>query len=140
MEVCLTGSLAGENRKPTRLSLGWVDSRLDVCLSSRSGHPLTRVGPQQQQQQPQQQSIELETVRIMVCFKTLVPPRALNASVGAVSLRVAVVDKVRRRVLDVKSGMGGDGARVFTDAAHVAWRDGSDPKVFGSGCLRRAAV
>ena len=54
------------SRKPTRLSLGWVDVRcLDVLLSSRFAHPLTRVGPQQQQQQPQQQSIELETVRVM---------------------------------------------------------------------------
>jgi hypothetical protein len=34
-------------------------------LSSRFAHPLTRVGPQQQQQQPQQQSIELETVRVI---------------------------------------------------------------------------
>jgi len=35
-------------------------------------------------------------------LRNFVPPRALNASVGAVSLRVAVVHKVRRRVLDVK--------------------------------------
>jgi hypothetical protein len=32
-----------------------------LFLPSRFAHPLTRVGPQQQQQ-PQQQSIELETV------------------------------------------------------------------------------
>lgn len=40
-------------------------SFLDALLSSRSAHPLTHVGPQQQQQQPQQQRIELETVTVI---------------------------------------------------------------------------
>jgi hypothetical protein len=42
-----------------------------LLLPSRFAHPLTRVGPQQQQQQPQQQSIELEKVMRIVligCF------------------------------------------------------------------------
>jgi hypothetical protein len=56
-----------------------------LCLPSRFAHPLTRVGPQQQQQQPQQQSIELEKVMRIVfqssTSKTLEPPQALGAGV-----------------------------------------------------------
>jgi hypothetical protein len=68
------------------------------------------VGPQQQQQ-PQQQSIELETVRGMVLSDS-----KLSTAAGALHQRgssfasLAVVDKVRRLVIDVKTEQGMESA------------------------------
>ncbi len=80
-------------------------SCLDVLLPSRFAHPLTRVGPQQQQRQPQQQSIELETVMIIDgdLLQNLVPLRALCASVGAVSLPLRLLIRYGGWILDVKA-------------------------------------
>jgi hypothetical protein len=94
----------GESKKPTRLSLGWVDVFVSTfLLPSRFAHPLTRVGLQQQQQQPQRQNIELETVKVMDLGGS-----KLSTAADALRQRrssfapLAVVLKVRRRDLDVK--------------------------------------
>jgi hypothetical protein len=83
--------VAGLQKQKTHPAEPWVglDVRFStLLLPSRFAHPLTRVGPQQQQQ-PQQQSIELEKVMRIVSIQVLLNFRTAAGTWcrrGAVSL------------------------------------------------------
>jgi hypothetical protein len=89
-----------QNKKPTRLSLGWVLMFVSSTLSSRFAHPLTPQGPQQQQQPQQQVSIELDKV----CAMKILLDRCRRLAPAWKQLRsTTVFPRLRRQQSGVKS-------------------------------------